>query len=214
MWIREGTQDGLAYKEVILDNEYRLPDKFAHTDVIVDIGAHIGCFAIACLLRGAGRVACYEPDPDNFDMLRRNLGPYADKVELHNAAVWRSDVDQNLFLTQRDPALTAMSHTLYTDGKPVESVRFDTVMKTYPACRLVKLDCEGAEFPILFTSKELGGVKEIVGEAHLKMLALNTPYEQTSEALVKRLRELGFVAKWIPHHRDPDLLSFFWGAKP
>ena len=70
---RPGTQDELAIREVLFGNEYRLPAKFGADDRIVDIGAHIGMFAVACLERGARRLWCYEPVQANFDLLDTNL---------------------------------------------------------------------------------------------------------------------------------------------
>lgn len=45
--LRPDTWDTEIVRSVWLRNEYRLPPKFAKDDVIVDIGAHVGAFALA-----------------------------------------------------------------------------------------------------------------------------------------------------------------------
>ena len=46
---RPGTLDRLIARSVLLDNEYRLPDRFEAGDLVIDVGAHVGSFATACL---------------------------------------------------------------------------------------------------------------------------------------------------------------------
>ena len=58
-------------------------------DVAIDLGAHIGYYTLllARLVGPTGRVLAFEPDPDNFALLSRNveMNGYAN-VELFNAA--------------------------------------------------------------------------------------------------------------------------------
>ena len=71
MRIRPGTWDSIIVKQVLVDNEYGLPADMSGLTVL-DIGAHIGSFAVACMRRYAKRVVCYEPDPENFVLLETN----------------------------------------------------------------------------------------------------------------------------------------------
>src|SRR5262249_44661822 len=55
-------------------------------------------------------------------------------------------------------------------GAAVEAVTFDEVIDELTAggrVRLVKLDCEGAEWPVLLTSRRLGRIDALCGEYHL-----------------------------------------------
>src|SRR5436309_15691185 len=94
--VRPGTWDSLIFFEIVIGNEYDLPSTFAPSDVVVDIGAHTGSFAWACLVRGAGLVHCYEVDEDNFALLEQNLLPFDGAVNARNAAGWSSDNDTSL----------------------------------------------------------------------------------------------------------------------
>lgn len=57
--------------------------------VILDIGANVGSFAAWALNRWPGaHVHCYEPLPDNFALLKKNLGQLDGKsVSLNNFAI-------------------------------------------------------------------------------------------------------------------------------
>ena len=70
---RPNTCDENVFRSVVLNNEYRLPDRFGPSDLILDIGGHIGSFVHACEMRGAGTIVTFEPDLENFRRLCENL---------------------------------------------------------------------------------------------------------------------------------------------
>src|SRR5437764_1613966 len=83
----------MIFDGVVALDEYRLPKRFEPDDVVVDVGAHIGSFAYAVVLRGGEHVWSIEPDRANFTFAAENLRPHIDKgfVQLMQRAVWRSD---------------------------------------------------------------------------------------------------------------------------
>ena len=87
--MRPHTIDRRIFRHVAIDNEYALPDRFRPEDTVLDIGGHVGSFALAASRRGAGMVHSFEPDADNFAILAHNLAPYRDRVEIRQQAVWR-----------------------------------------------------------------------------------------------------------------------------
>jgi FkbM family methyltransferase len=170
---------------VVVLNEYRLPDRFAPGDVVLDVGAHIGAFAYAVVQRGAEHVWSIEPDPSNCAAAAEHLRPYIDKgyVQLTHQAVWRSDPNDDelrfdgyhdfpkSFKGMEGVLNTGDGSVMWGEGKPVAKVAFDDVVDLVTnggerRVRLLKLDCEGAEWPILLTSQRLHLVDEIVGEFH------------------------------------------------
>lgn len=166
--LRPGTIDRRIFRTVVIDNEYRLPQRFSADDVILDVGAHVGCFALACLRRGAGRVVCCEPDGDNFRLLEQNLAPFARRVSLRQVAVWRNDVPVSQ-LSMLDPpdARNTGAACVGGAGRFAAAFAFDDLVREIGRARLVKLDCEGAEWPILLTSSALDRIDSIRGEYHL-----------------------------------------------
>jgi hypothetical protein len=94
----------LRHVQKVLAGEYEVPYR-ATRPVILDIWANIGSFAAWALERWPGcHVHCYEPLPDNFALLKKNLAPVEGKsVSLYNFAVgnpassrpqqlWRSEL--------------------------------------------------------------------------------------------------------------------------
>jgi FkbM family methyltransferase len=177
--LRPGTLDEYIYHQVIECNEYGLPDSFLADDIVVDVGAHIGTFAYAALERGAGRVYCIEPDMENFEIARLNLERFIDerRVFLIRGAAWRSDCNEDVLYFQSYPSMGAVINTgggrvlNRPGGRPVKKINFDDFLLNVTSnglkgVRFLKLDCEGAEWPILFTSSLLRLVSEISGEIH------------------------------------------------
>jgi FkbM family methyltransferase len=200
--LRPGTIDRRIFRTVVIENEYRLPERLRADDVILDVGAHVGCFALACLSRGAGRVVCCEPDADNFRLLQHNLAPYADRVRLRHAAVWRSDAPSGALplhnpLDGRNTGAVRVGG----DGPLVQTVAFDELVRELGRVSLAKLDCEGAEWPILLTSASLDCIDSLRGEFHLGTFP--EAYHGggasafTPELLLQTLRGHGFDAEVI-----------------
>jgi FkbM family methyltransferase len=219
--LRPGTIDRRLFREVVVHNDYELPERFDLHDVILDVGAHLGSFSLAVLQRGAGLVYSCEADPDNFRLLQHNLRPHARRVRLFQQAVWRSDrnVPYLRLHNPEDPRNTgAIRVAEEGDGPPVPVLPFDELV-VRATCggpgriRLLKLDCEGAEWPILLTSGLLGAVDAICGEYHLE--ACTGPfavrgYGAYSPGLLERyLGEQGFRVRTRPAARNPRLGLFF-----
>ncbi len=207
---RNRTQDVNVVQEVLRDNLYALP-RFTPLDVIVDVGAHIGTFAVSCLKRGARDIHCFEPDPENYRWLRRNLLEWPVSVKTHNVAVWRDD--QGVPLWRRGP-YTAMSHTMrpqYAESIMVPSRTLSQILAQIGRpIRLLKLDCEGAEKPILESTADLSMVAEIVGELHFQMNEEDQP-PHSKEWLQSRLEELGFVVERWANEVAGNVM--FWASR-
>lgn len=85
------------------------PDFFAqhihHADTnfaLVDVGANIGLFTRQLLSLARNRIPaiwCYEPDPGNFELLRRNIA-FVQGIDLRQAALSSSQLTATLF---KDP---------------------------------------------------------------------------------------------------------------
>jgi FkbM family methyltransferase len=171
---REGTMDAEIFNSVNTHNEYHLPDSFDADDIIIDIGMHIGSFCYAVLQRGSKRVYGFEPSKDNYECAVRNLQLFRDQVHLHQIAIWRSDrkEDRLRLAPSNNQANTAGGSVIWSHGEEeVRAVAFDDVIHEITdngnqRVKMLKIDCEGAEFPILLTSKMLHLIDTIHGEFH------------------------------------------------
>jgi FkbM family methyltransferase len=172
---RPATTDEEIFQAVVAVNEYRLPEQFGPDEVVLDVGAHIGSCCLAALLRGAGKVYGFEPQPGNYALACRNLAAFGDRCRLSDRAVWRSDRPDDvlgLCASVIDPGNTGGGNVLWPDGSArVRTVSLDEILSEVSEggrrkVRFLKIDCEGAEFPILLTSRLLQCVDQIHGEFH------------------------------------------------
>ncbi len=171
-------------ENVLLVDEYHLSERqFRPDDVVVDVGAHLGAFSRLCYEQGCRSVYAYEADPKNFQRLQLHLDQF-DGVYLAESAVFRSDVDGDYHLTHSGPtgvnsgggnvifsgqqfsALGQEAWLLPDQSISVDTIALDNILRRFERVKILKLDCEGSEFPILLTSQELHRVDEIVGEYH------------------------------------------------
>jgi FkbM family methyltransferase len=215
---REGTFDRGIWEGVVSYNEYRLPDAFAANDIVLDIGMHIGSFCYAALLRGCGNVYGFEADRENFSIAVQNLKMFGDRVHPCHRAVWRSDrTGDSLFFAGYGSNNTGGGTILYnTTGEKLDVIAFDDIIREVTnqgqkRIRMMKIDCEGSEFPILLTSRLLHLVDKIHGEYH------NTPVSSVARVegvnqftiaeLTRYLQEAGFVVNSFA--KDNNLGLFF-----
>lgn len=199
------------WNDIINANEYRLPDSFDPPDVILDVGGHCGIFAWACLQRGAGRVVSVEPAPENFARLASNLFPFGGRSSRVPAAAWHSAGE--LFLEQKEGArhTGGWSAIGTTAGIRVTAVSFEQLVESAAAfngrpLRLVKLDCEGSEWPLLehFTRWDL--VEAWCGEYH------HATADEARQRLQALLGPHGLQVIVEPHP-DSLTLGHFWAAR-
>jgi FkbM family methyltransferase len=206
------------WSNVVYGDEYGVAQKRLEPgDVVVDVGANIGAFSYLCHVLGSRAIFCYEPGVRNFQALNSNLG-HLPGTQLFQTAVWRSDDDgrRELFLSEGPNSgahsVLVAGHTLdFTaqrvlndsqEGYPITCVPLDAILERFGRVKILKLDCEGAEFPILLTSRRLDRVERVVAEVHEQgeeiVAALDshcrlpgyTAYRR--EHLVARLESLGF----------------------
>lgn len=164
---RPNTCDRGIFIEVVLQNEYRLPPYFEPDDVIVDVGGHIGAFAYACLIRGAGKVITCEPEPGNVELLQKNLARFGDRVEIIPAAVWPAGEFPPCLSPPVNPYDTCQFSMVFRDGGTyVPTISLEEVIaRAGGRVRLLKVDCEGAEYAIL-SYVDWTSLGEMCGEAH------------------------------------------------
>jgi FkbM family methyltransferase len=163
-----------VWMDVFTRNEYQLPPTLQKHDTILDIGSNSGAFSYACLRRGAGKVVACEPIPDSADKTITNCRPivkYGQDFRVLYKAVWRSDqppTTVKLSSHERDGRSTAMSSLIRPKptGISAKTIGLDVILKELEAVHILKIDCEGAEWPILYTSKELRRCEYILGEYH------------------------------------------------
>lgn len=165
---RPETVDQAIWHESTELNAYRLPDKFEPGDVFFDIGAHTGSVTWLAAVRGA-RVFSVEASRENYVLLLKHIEEVSDQVVTIHAACWRSDhgLATLRFSKNWHPANTGGGCTMEGSGiYDVLTIALDDLLRLVGEVRFCKMDVEGAEMPIIFSSKELHRIKEMAIEYH------------------------------------------------
>ena len=93
-WVRGDNieQDLVIVRDIYEEDAYRtcLLSDNAGPQVVIDVGAHIGCFAKKWHRKNPrARIICVEACPENLEALRRNVGEFAEVV--HAACTYESE---------------------------------------------------------------------------------------------------------------------------
>jgi len=195
-----------TWLDVLGRNEYLLAPTISSDAIVIDIGANSGAFSYACLRRGAGTVVAFEPGPV-AELCSRNCAEFGDRFEVIQRAVWRSDEpveSLSLAPSHRERHSGSVSAVLPKTGPTITApaIDLDSVLRRFDKVHILKLDCEGSEYPILMTSTELSRIEHILGEYH------HVNLEWSMESLKVRLESQGFEVYRIMPHGDTH--GNFW----
>ena len=150
--LRVNSTDLMAFTHVWLLHEYdRTGFEIKDTDIVIDIGAHIGLFALfSSQFCKNGKIFCYEPIKENFDLLKSNLELNNIKnVVATNVAISTSTGVVTIYLNEDESG-----HSMYVTGSKqiqVKSLSLQDVfdLNKLEKCDFLKIDCEGEEYHII-----------------------------------------------------------------
>jgi FkbM family methyltransferase len=187
------------YNRRFYNDEFRIGEN----DTVIDIGGYIGSFAVpAARFARKGTVYSFEPSPDNFAQLERNLALNGvTNVRAFNMAVASTDRKITLFLDNMNPA----SNNIYMRGgnqveKDAVSLATFFDRQGIGRCEFFKIDCEGAEYEILMNLDPsiLGRIGKIACELHEPIYYGVTNPNHTPRALIRFLEGNGFTVYRTP----------------
>lgn len=121
---------------------------------VLDVGAHVGCHVLlaARLVGSEGKVYAFEPSPDNFALLRKNveLNGYRNVALVHKAVTEKTGtVTLHLSPEGNDRNSIYESSRSLRRGQSMEvqTVSLDDFLdqKGWPRVDFIKIDVEGAE---------------------------------------------------------------------
>ena len=160
---------------------------------VIDIGANIGAFTVLAALTGL-RVLAYEPMPANYSQLEQNVAAngLSDRVTLEQAGVTGGGATRRLYLGAGSPYHSIYASTPNADYVEMETTTLDRIFQVHDLheCHLLKMDCEGAEFEIIYgtSAATLRQIREIRMEYHDR----STPEDHNATVLEQYLSEYGF----------------------
>ena len=166
--------DAWILKETILDRQYEKVSTPVRPDwTIVDIGAALGDYAIwAARQLTSGKVIAVEPFPRSVKLLRENLKlNLVNNVEVAETALGGQDGQSGLQIVTGQAVQHSTAATISAGGTLSVGVRslgsfFQEARIEH--CDYLKIDCEGAEYDILFncSQSELKKIDRICMEVH------------------------------------------------
>ncbi len=190
--------DKYIIDEIWKNNEYSMfPDfDIKKDDVVIDIGANVGAFTVYASLL-AKEVFAFEPEKENYEMLRKNIQLNSLKnVNLFNSVVSSVSGRIKLYLTN-----IPCSYGIFKMGNSladadVKSVTLKEIFDSnkITRCNLLKIDTEGSEYDILASlpKEYFGLIDRIVLEYHDVLMA------DVSKKLIKFLSQNNYDIKTVP----------------
>ena len=163
-----------TYYEVYIRNDYKGIKK---GDVVLDIGSNLGFLSLYALDQGASKVYSVEPEPKNFENLKKNTFQFKEIIPIQYAIDYnRGEVD--FFVGDSSSIHTTFKQSENLSGYKfedssikVKSIDANSLIQEYSIEKIdyLKIDCEGGEFPFFETIDEdylRNNVKFITGEVH------------------------------------------------
>jgi FkbM family methyltransferase len=198
--MRADSPDRHIIQGVFARDEYRL-DGVAPGSLgtVIDVGAHIGTFALRASAVAA-RVLAFEPIDDSFELLRRNTA-HRPNVQAFQRCVAGKTGPVTLFLGKNSSA-----HSIHpAEGAPratkleLQALSLADIFAEHGVdrCAYLKLDCEGAEYEILLSlaPELLRRIDRIGMEYHSVECG---PLEWTGQRLAEHLRQGGHETELVP----------------
>ncbi|OFW80379.1 MAG: hypothetical protein A3D15_05905 [Alphaproteobacteria bacterium RIFCSPHIGHO2_02_FULL_40_34] len=123
------------------------------------------------------KIFAFEPVFENWRSFKRNIkiNNVEGRIKLYNLAISGAKGFVKLTTCMHNTGASSMIdglNVLYNPNpiktETVKSITLDQVFceKKINHCKLLKIDCEGAEFEILYNCKNLDKIEYIVGETH------------------------------------------------
>ena len=184
--------------------------------VVVDIGANIGYYTLLAshLVGEEGRVFAFEPDPNNYELLLKNIeiNGYRNVIPV-KSAVFSKSGRMKLFLDKNNLGGHSLSEANVDKSSfiTVEAVRLDDFFKNIDVkIDVVKMDVQGLEMHVL------EGMTDSVNQnANLKIITEFWPFGLRNAGssplmFLRKLFELGFVLYRIEQDVTPiDVRDLF-----
>lgn len=167
------------FKEILLDNCYfrGLELNIPGTPTIIDVGANAGFFTLLAVSKFPGaRVLSFEPIESNFRQLQRNRDMNKDHdITIFPKAVFGYSGTVSLTFDLSDGFTTAARISGPSDkGEFIEEAPCVTLPEIFEEnhiirCDLLKLDCEGSEYSILYNcpSEYFNKITQMAIEVHI-----------------------------------------------
>lgn len=201
--LRHNVSDSAIFIETWWLNTYlRGLKEIKEGAVVIDVGAHIGFFSVLMTSKAKDiKVLAFEPNPDNFTFLKENIkiNHLENKVFPFKAALADKGGRKIKFNVHPDNLGMHSSVFSYRElrkekGELAFEAKTTSLEEIFrknklTKCDLLKMDCEGCEYPVLFSTPE--GVLRKIGS-----LTLEYHPGGDIQAVKRRLENAGFSTRF------------------
>lgn len=201
MELKIDAKSGILYRENSFDswivNESRsyFPAGILSSDVVLDIGAHIGCFSARARMEAPTcQILAVEPEQTNFEVLQENAAKFS--IDSIRAAVVGTVTTPKISLFVNQKKNNALHSTVPVRGRPTQEVdtqSFSVLLEKIEPT-VVKIDIEGAEYDFNYSLLSSTKVRLVIMELHLTKKG----FPEKAREVVAQLSASGFTAVKVP----------------
>ncbi len=204
-----GAMDIWSVKETFLDRFYeRFGVAIGSGWTIIDIGGGIGDFTtFAARANPDNRVFAFEPTPESFQLLEANLARNkVSNAQGYAQAIWSGEGTLWIDTSVGEPG-QFVSHEASKAEKQGASVAVPSLSLAQAfhqleidRCDLLKMDCEGAEYPILYQAP-----KEIFAKIDRIVMEYHDNAQGNHAQLAAYLQQQGYEVRITPNFVHANL---------
>lgn len=208
--LRKNTTDENCFKEVVEQKCYqhnRFGMMACEGERWLDLGGNIGAFAMYCYNKGAHCVS-YEPDQENFLLLKQNLGFLGDIFECHNFAVTTSK-SKTLNFYKGSKSTDKYRYTIKPNSHPYKTLPNMWVGDITEKFHGIKMDIEGSELDIIDSEFLLKQCDKLVLEYHFTKDRSMANFHNRISILKKHFDEVYYMPSLDKFPKNGQYPGFF-----
>jgi len=172
------------------------------SDIVLDLGGHIGTFA-AAVAPHVKMVYTFEPNMESFSILKKNMEPYPN-VKCFELAVISATQKDILYFPANgtDQGMGSLHKQRGRKSYWVKTVDLDSILLAYKPT-YIKCDIEGEEYDLFCDRQIPTQVRVISFEVHF---GKKQWHEVAYPQLLKNLRSQGFEFPTLVHEKQWALI--------
>ena len=152
-------------KEALFEDEYGFKKiNFQDGDTVLDIGANIGCVSIfIAKMNPKVKIYAFEAHPTNYQSLLTNIRINGVKnvIPVNKAVYNKTGEKLSISLDEENTGASSCFTVRGEDIFEVDTISLDDILVEYEIneLKMLKIDCEGAEFDIIEGSNKINDLK-------------------------------------------------------
>jgi FkbM family methyltransferase len=188
------------YDEAFMSH-YGYNIKYKDGDVVIDIGAHTGGFSAPLSFHNRKiKIYSIEPDIVNYYTLQLNCekNSHGNSIVCHNIAISDESGHTSFIRGQASTSghLSSIEFSLKGNSNEICGINTLTLEDYFEennisSCKLLKMDCEGAEYSILFNSSP-----QFIKNIEYIFLEIHPIPEFSMVSLIEYMEEIGYTYKY------------------